>query len=185
MRIISGKYKGKKIDFLKNSITRPLKDSVRENIFNILQHSNKFNLQIEKSKILDLYSGVGSFGLECLSRGAKQVTFVEENELALEKLSKNITNFSISHKVEINKAKITDFIISNKKKFQIFFFDPPFKDQNFLFVLKMIREKKIYESNHILIIHREKNSFQNFNKYFNTEISRKYGRSEIFFGTFS
>ena len=93
--------------------------------------------------------------------------------------------FSISHKVEINKAKITDFIISNKRKFQIFFFDPPFKDQNFLFVLKMIREKKIYESNHILIIHREKNSFQNFNKYFNTEISRKYGRSEIFFGTFS
>ena len=43
----------------------------------------------------------------------------------------------------------------------------------------MIREKN-YESNHILIIHREKNSFQNFNKYFNTEISRKYGRSEIF-----
>ena len=185
MRIISGKYKGKKIDFLKNSITRPLKDSVRENIFNILQHSNKFNLQIEKSKILDLYSGVGSFGLECLSRGAKQVTFVEENELALEKLSKNIFNFSISQKVEIKKTKISDFITNNKKKFQIFFFDPPFKDQNFLLILKMIKEKKIYENNHILIIHREKNSSQNFNKYFNTEIMRKYGRSEIFFGTFN
>ena len=50
MRIISGKYKGKKIDFLKNSITRPLKDSVRENIFNILQHSNKFNLQMKNPK---------------------------------------------------------------------------------------------------------------------------------------
>ena len=118
-------------------------------------------------------------------KGAKQVTFVEENELALEKLSKNITNFSISQKVEIKKTKISDFITNNKKKFQIFFFDPPFKDQNFLLILKMIKEKKIYENNHILIIHREKNSSQNFNKYFNTEIMRKYGRSEIFFGTFN
>ena len=68
MRIISGKLKGKSLNFLKSSITRPLKDSVKENIFNILKHSNLINLKIDRANILDLYSGIGSFGLECISR---------------------------------------------------------------------------------------------------------------------
>ena len=59
MRIISGKFKGRSIEFLKNINTRPLKDSVKENIFNILEHSKKINIKIENSNILDLYSGIG------------------------------------------------------------------------------------------------------------------------------
>ena len=73
MRIISGILKGKSINFLKNSNTRPLKDSVRESIFNVLKHSNLIDVKVEKSNILDLYSGVGSFGLEGISRGARRV----------------------------------------------------------------------------------------------------------------
>ena len=66
MRIISGSLKGKSINFLKNSTTRPLKDAVRENIFNVLKHSNLINGIVENANILDLYSGIGSFGLECI-----------------------------------------------------------------------------------------------------------------------
>ena len=77
MRIISGSLKGKKIKYLKNLVTRPLKDTVKENIFNILQHSNKIKIDLNKSVVLDLYSGVGSFGFECISRGSKKVTFIE------------------------------------------------------------------------------------------------------------
>ena len=74
MRIISGIHKGKLVKFLKTSITRPLKDlSVRESVFNILEHSNKIPIRINNSNILDLYSGIGSFGLEALSRGAKKL----------------------------------------------------------------------------------------------------------------
>ena len=72
MRIISGKFKGRSIKFLKSKSTRPLKDSVKENLFNILIHSNKFKININNSKVVDMYAGVGSFGLECLSRGAKK-----------------------------------------------------------------------------------------------------------------
>ena len=68
MRIISGTLKGKPLLFLKDKNTRPLKDTVKENIFNILKHSNELNVTIENAKVLDLYSGFGSFGLECLSR---------------------------------------------------------------------------------------------------------------------
>ncbi len=74
MRIISGHFKGKKILQPKDFKTRPLKDLTKESIFNIIVHSNKFSINLEDSNILDLFSGVGSFGLECLSRGSKKVT---------------------------------------------------------------------------------------------------------------
>ena len=77
MRIISGKFKGKKIIQPKDIQTRPLKDLTKESIFNIIKHSKKFSINLKESEILDLFSGTGSFGIECLSREAKFVTFVE------------------------------------------------------------------------------------------------------------
>ena len=89
MRIISGILKGRSINFLKNSNTRPLKDSVKENIFNILKHSSSIKIDLKNSKVLDLYSGIGSFGIECISRNALQVTFVEKDSSAVNVLRKN------------------------------------------------------------------------------------------------
>ena len=77
MRIISGIFKGKKILEPLDIKTRPLKDLTKESIFNILKHSNKFRVNLEGAIVLDLFSGVGSFGIECLSRKAKKVFFVE------------------------------------------------------------------------------------------------------------
>ena len=67
MRIISGDLKGKNILIPLDKSTRPLKDMVRESIFNILEHSNKVSIKLYNSKVLDLFSGTGSFGIECLS----------------------------------------------------------------------------------------------------------------------
>ena len=75
MRIISGTFKGKKILQPSDKTTRPLKDLTKESIFNIIKHSNLLKIEVENSKVLDLFSGVGSFGLECLSRGASNVFF--------------------------------------------------------------------------------------------------------------
>ena len=92
MRIISGTSKGKKILEPKDINTRPLKDLTKESIFNIISHSNKFNIQLENSNVLDLFSGVGSFGLECLSRGVSNVTFVENYQNVLPILKKKFLN---------------------------------------------------------------------------------------------
>ena len=75
MRIIRGRFKNKKLNFPINLKTRPLKDRVRENIFNILEHSANFNVNIKDSFVLDLYAGIGSFGIESVSRGAKKIFF--------------------------------------------------------------------------------------------------------------
>ena len=76
MRIIAGKLRGSTLYLSKNKNTRPLKDLVRESVFNLLTHSNKIAFQLEKSNILDLYAGTGSFGLECLSREVNYVCFI-------------------------------------------------------------------------------------------------------------
>ena len=105
MRIISGYSKGKKIDHSSNKFTRPLKDITKESIFNILQHSNLINFTFEKSKVLDLFSGVGSFGLECLSRGASNVIFCENYPETLKILKKKYNKFKISKKNSNSERK--------------------------------------------------------------------------------
>ena len=92
MRIISGKLKGRQIRFLKSKITRPLKDSVKENIFNVLKHSRNFQINFQGIKVLDFFSGSGSFGLECISRGSKKVQFIENNPKIQNTLYRNLSN---------------------------------------------------------------------------------------------
>ena len=186
MSIISGHLKGKTINFIKNSSTRPLKDSVKENIFNILKHSNFINIDIQGSHVLDLYSGIGSFGIECISRGALKVTFVEQDSKAIKILKNNLFDLSINDKANILNSRIDDNLIKNcSDKFQIFFLDPPFADNNYLQILKLIKKYKIFKKNHIIVIHREKKSKDAINDYLKIINSKQYGRSKIIFGVFN
>ena len=90
MRVISGKFKGKKLLIPSDAYTRPLRDTVKESIFNILQHSKLLDHNLLNSNILDLFSGVGTFGLECISRNCNHVTFFENYSPPLDMLKRNI-----------------------------------------------------------------------------------------------
>ena len=127
MRIISGKYKGKKIFLPKDKFTRPLRDLVKESIFNILNHSDLFIFKIDKAKILDLFSGTGSFGLECISRGASQVTFFENYISAINILKKNINSLNCNNISKIINRDISIKELNKLDKFDLIFLDPPFK----------------------------------------------------------
>ena len=110
MRIIGGNFKGKKILEPKDKKTRPLKDLTKESIFNIINHSNKFSIDLEKSYVLDLFSGTGSFGLECLSRKARHVSFVENYKGILPILKKNLLNLkTVKNYSIIEKNILVDF----------------------------------------------------------------------------
>ena len=185
MRIIGGQFKGKKIIFPKNIKTRPLKDFVKENIFNVLNHSNKFDIDVNKSEVLDLYAGSGSFGLECISRGAKKVTFIEQDATTFKTLSKNLDLFSIKEKYNLINTRVESALNKLKgKKFDIFFFDPPFEDVNIVKNLKEIKKMEIFKTQHLIIIHRE-----NKKTDFNSQIikileTKNYRRSKIYFAAF-
>jgi len=185
MRIISGKFKGKIIKYLKNNTTRPLRDSVKENIFNLLIHSKILNIKIEKASILDLYSGVGSFGIECISRGAKNVTFVDNDSAANETIRKNLNYLLIFEKTKIFKENVNDFLKRNiNEKYNIFFFDPPYADKDFINNLDLIKRNRLFQKNHIVIIHRDVKSNDNLEDLIKVTVVKKYGRSKVFFGLF-
>jgi 16S rRNA (guanine966-N2)-methyltransferase len=186
MRIISGNSKGKKILEPIDLNTRPLKDLTKESIFNILIHSNKFNVKLENSNILDLFSGVGSFGLECLSRGSSNLTFVENYKNVIPILKKNIFNLNYQN----NSLVIENDIIKNldlkifKNKFDIIFIDPPYKEKNFLVILINIIEAGLLTNNGIIIIHRHKKEKDILPKNFKVLVDKTYGVSRIIFGNY-
>jgi len=189
MRIISGKFKNKKLHFPENLKTRPLKDSVRENIFNILIHSNNIDTKIKSSSVLDLYAGTGSFGLECISREASKVFFVENDSGALINLKKNIKNLNSENRAILLSQDVSEFFKNltlelYKKKFNIVFLDPPYENKKCVEIIKIIKKKDILNKKHILVIHREINSERGIDKHVNIIENRIYGRSEIFFGKF-
>ena len=185
MRIISGSFKGKKILQPLDNLTRPLKDLTKESIFNVIKHSNKFNIDFEKSYILDLFSGVGSFGLECISRGAKFVTFIENYKEVLPILKKNLNSLkSVNNYKILEKDILNDLnFISLNQKFDLIFLDPPYKDKNLLIILNKIIESKILSNNGVIIIHRHKKELDEFPKNLKIIEVKKYGISKIIFAT--
>ena len=183
MRIISGLLKGKKILIPKDNKTRPLKDLTKESIFNIIEHSNKFKIDLNNSNILDLFSGVGSFGIECLSRGVKKVIFVENYSGVLPILKKNLLNLKSYDQYEILESDIYDnnFLLNFDYKFDIIFLDPPFKDKNLHILLIKIKNLKVLNKNGIIIVHRHKSENDDFSNIFKIIEQKKYGISKISF----
>ena len=185
MRIISGELKGSTLNLPKTKNTRPLKDLVRESIFNLLTHSNKISFKIEKSNVLDLFSGTGAFGLECLSRKAEKVLFVEKERNATIILKKNIKKLRLENKTKIFANDVFKIIKKNiffSSKFDLIFCDPPFKNSNIKNLIEIIFSKKILKEKGIIILHRYKNTSDKFPNFFETLDEREYGISKIIFG---
>ena len=185
MRIISGNYRGKKIFIPKDKNTRPLRDMVKESIFNLIEHSKKININIEDSNILDLFSGSGSFGLECISRGANKVTFIENYPSILNILKKNIDLLNAKKSSNIIEKNCFDVLNSEKfsnSKFNIIFVDPPFKEKKINSLLNRIQEMKILQKDGVLLIHRHKSDDIDLNDNLNIVDQRVYGISKITIG---
>tara|TARA_B110000971_G_scaffold207389_1_gene231574 strand:- start:21 stop:584 length:564 start_codon:yes stop_codon:yes gene_type:complete len=186
MRIISGTSKGKKLYEPKDLLTRPLKDLTKESIFNIIAHSNKFSVVLKNANILDLFSGTGSFGLECLSRASKHVTFVENYEKILPILKKNIIKLNYEKNTKIVERDINN--ISNFKIFQsqfdIIFLDPPYKENKLYEMLESIFQYNLLKDQGVIIMHRHKKEIDKLPQKFKIIEEKQYGVSKIIFGNF-
>jgi 16S rRNA (guanine(966)-N(2))-methyltransferase RsmD len=138
MRIIAGKYKGRKLKS-PSLETRPTSDRLRETLFNILTPC------IEGARFLDLCAGTGAVGIEALSRGASHVTFVDQSRGMSALIKESCDTLKIdSDNIELITADASDFLrgYANKSQqpYDIVFFDPPYAmDYN---VLKYVGEKK-------------------------------------------
>ena len=183
MRIISGLFKGKKILSPINLQTRPLKDLVKESIFNIINHSPKLLINIQNSTILDLFSGVGSFGLECLSRGSEHVTFFENYDGVLPILKKNLASLKLNNKYEIIEKDLfnEDSFTLLSKKFDIIFIDPPYKKENINLILLKILKNKIKKKHTFIVIEISKEEKITVPEGLSFIKEKIYGRTKILF----
>jgi 16S rRNA (guanine966-N2)-methyltransferase len=130
MRIIAGKFKGKKIISPTSKGTRPTSDRAREMIFNILLHNPAFGDEdLLNKNVLDVFAGTGALGLEAFSRGAKSVFFIENNPMALSTLQANLQSCSLSP-LSILKSDAR-YLGKAPFPFDLIFLDPPY-GQNLL-----------------------------------------------------
>ena len=131
MRIIAGKYKGRHIYSANDQSIRPTTDRIKEYIFDILSDF------VKDTRVLDLFSGTGSLGLESFSRGASQVTFVDISFNSMRVLKKNLSRININENFHITQRSALTFLRQNKEPFDLIFADPPFKWNHYIELLPL------------------------------------------------
>ena len=132
MRIISGKFGGRKLDAPDNTRTHPMSERVRNAMFNSLGN------RIIDAHVLDAFAGTGSLGLEALSRGASNATFVEKDRIAQKIISNNIASLKVENTTSIIRSPLSSWVDNyNGDKFDIIFADPPYHDPQFSTVSKL------------------------------------------------
>ena len=143
MRIISGKYKGKKLKGFTIDGTRPTMDRVKESLFGMIQN------YIKDATVLDLFSGSGALGLEAISNGAKICYLIDNNPEAIKIIKDNSTNFE--EKLHIISTDYKKFLKTIKKKFDIIYLDPPYQANQLNTALKIIEKRDLLNKGGIVI----------------------------------
>lgn len=124
LRIIGGRLRGQRIDFLPETGARPTSDRIRETLFNWLQ------MDIAGSHCLDLFSGSGALAIEALSRGAASVVLVDQDLRVIQQLKKNIERLGLSKQASVHWGDAREFIHQyHDQAFDIAFLDPSFREQ--------------------------------------------------------
>lgn len=171
MRIISGKWKGKRLLAPKNLPTRPTTDFAKEGLFNIL--SNRWDLN--RLEIMDLFAGIGSFSWEILSREAANVVMVEKHHACIKFLNKTAESLAFHGQVSIIQKDVFEFLPHCKEKFDLIFADPPFDLErvDYQKLIDMVMEQKLLkEEGEFILEHNKEQNFENHPSFFQT---RKYG----------
>ena len=150
MKVIAGIYKGRNIDTIKDTATRPMMGITREGIFNTLQFS------FENADVLDLFAGSGSMGIEALSRGAKYVTFIDNSPDCIKQINKNLQEYKNDYSVL--KLDVSNYINEVAGKYDIVFYDPPFEYVTEDINANISEIRNNLNKNAFIVIHRHSNS---------------------------
>ena len=159
MRIISGKFKGHKLNIPKNLLIRPTADRFKESLFSII-NSEKYSGVIDGKYFLDLCSGSGGIGIEAFSRGAKKVYMIDKNQDAINLINKNLSKIELNNELGKNLFVLKQDISKIKKlqlpQFDFIYLDPPYSSNIYSIVLKNILDSKIFNNKGIILIETDK-----------------------------
>lgn len=178
MRIVSGKYKGRRIVAPKNLPIRPTTDLAKESLFNILNNYYHFN----EIKVLDLFSGSGSISYEFASRGVEQIISVEA-DLGCVRFIKQ-TSEAFDFDIQVIKNDVFLFLEKNNSEFDVIFADPPydFTQDQFEKIPNLIFKNQLLAEEGMLIIEHSPHTKLEMVEHFSH--SKKYGSSVFSFFIF-
>lgn len=169
MRIITGKYGGRKINPpAKMPYTRPTTDVAKEGLFNIIEN----NISIQGIKTLDIFGGTGSISYELASRGAYDLTIIEKDAKMYEFIKSKIADFKIEN-CKVIKSDVFRYLENCNEKFDLIFAGPPYALKNINDLPGIIREKKLLSDGGWFILeHTPANNYENELQF---KTMRKYG----------
>ncbi len=175
MRIISGTYKNRRIEF-KNLKIRPTTDFAKESLFNIL--NNYYDLK--KISVLDLFAGSGNISYEFISRGCPEIIAIEKNTKCFNFIKKTKLKLNMNN-LTIILSEVNTYLKKIKKSYDIIFLDPPYNYEQSQYdqILENIFLKKLLSDCGMIII--EHSKFINFEHYPSFLNKRKYGRVNFSF----
>ena len=172
MRIISGKYKGKKLIGFDINGTRPTMDRVKESIFGIIQN------KVKNSVVLDLFAGSGSLGIEAISNGAISTYFVDNNIELINIIKKNTKDMNEDiHIIKSDYKEALKMLKNSDIKFDIIFLDPPYKLNLISDCLEIIILYNLLNKDGIVVCEYETEIVENAN--LNLIKEKKYGSKKI------
>lgn len=158
IRVISGIYKGKRLNKVRSSLVRPIPDKLKETLFNIIQE------ELKGSVFLDGFAGTGSVGIEALSRGAEKVVFIDEYFPAIKVIKTNLKKCGVENRAQVIHKEFNRAVIQLAKenmKFDMIFLDPPYKLIEERNPLKVIKKREVLESGgKIILRHYYKTKFE-------------------------
>lgn len=176
MRIVAGRFKGKRIHPPKEIAARPTTDFAKEALFNILQHS----IALEGIRVLDLFAGAGGISLEFLSRGAEEVISVEQDRTLFAHLQRTGRELGIDN-WHLVKADAFAYLNTDRSRYDVVFADPPFHLPETASLPARVRDAGLLAPDGLLIVEHYKELDLSNDPWF--DVCRKY--SNIHFSFFT
>lgn len=181
MRVIGGKFKGLKLMPPNDLGIRPTSDRLKEALFSILD-SKKYNINIHNSSVIDICSGTGALGIEALSRGAKEVCFIDKDIKSIRIIQKNTSKLNINHEdkifIKIIKDEVTKALQKIDSIYDIVLIDPPYNTNIINETLKDLKNYNLIKTHSYIFAESSNAEIFDFNGY---EIldTKKYGKSKL------
>lgn len=171
IRIISGKYKGKRLEGFDTLGTRPTQDRVKESMFSMIQED------ISGTIVLDLFAGTANLGIEALSNGAKFAYFVDINKEAIKKIKKNLDNIPVSdyQVLEMDYKCALEKFKNEGIQFSLVFLDPPYKDNTISFILNYLVDNNMLLDDAVVVCELEHDNLEENYQTLELYKSKKYG----------
>lgn len=147
MRVIAGDAKGRKLKGPPSTGTRPMADRIKGALFSMLG-----SLGVEPSRVLDLYAGTGSVGIEALSRGATWADFVDQNAAACSVVRANLASTKYDAISRVHQMPVLSFLARNEQPYDLVILDPPYADPAIVETLERVASSRLVQSGAIVVI---------------------------------